>query len=56
MSQRPYKTLFRRKGISMRNSRMRRNLTRTGRRKVLWDSRRRGLNPQDSRAIKKVLR
>jgi hypothetical protein len=32
------------------------NLTRTGRRKLIWDSRRRGLNPQDLRIMGKVLK
>jgi hypothetical protein len=40
----------------MRNSRIRKNLMRTGRIKVLLDSRRMGLNPQYSRAMGKVLR
>jgi hypothetical protein len=40
----------------MSSSRTRQNLTRTGRRKVVQDSRKRGLNPQDSRAMGKVLR
>jgi hypothetical protein len=31
------------------------NLTRTGRRKVVWDSRRRGLNPQYLRNMGRVL-
>jgi hypothetical protein len=40
----------------MRNSKIRQNLIRIGRRKVNWDSRRRGLNPQDLRIMGKVLR
>jgi hypothetical protein len=40
----------------MINSRIRQNLMRTGRRKVIRDSRRRGLNPQDLRTMGKVLR
>jgi hypothetical protein len=40
----------------MRNSRIRHNLMRNGRRKVIWDSRRRGLNPQDLRTMGKFLR
>jgi len=40
----------------MSSSRTRQNLARTGRRKVLRDSRRRDLNPQDSRAMGNVLR
>jgi hypothetical protein len=35
----------------MRNSSTRKNLIRTGRRKVNWDSRRRGLNPQSLRIM-----
>jgi hypothetical protein len=38
----------------MRSSRIRHNLTRTGRRKLLQDLRRRGLNPQYLRAMGKV--
>jgi hypothetical protein len=40
----------------MRNSRIRQNPIRTGRRKLIWDSRRRGLNPQDLRTMGKFLR
>jgi hypothetical protein len=40
----------------MSNSRTRKNLIRIGRRKVNWDSRRRGLNPQDLRIMGKYLR
>jgi hypothetical protein len=40
----------------MSNSRIRQNLIRIGRRKVNWDSRRRGLNPQDLRIMGKYLR
>jgi hypothetical protein len=45
-----------RKGIAMRNSRIRHNLMRTRRIKVVWDSRRRGLNPPNLRTVGKVLR
>jgi hypothetical protein len=48
--------LSRRQGIAMRNSRIRQNLMRNGRRKVVRDSRRKGSNPQDSRTMEKVLR
>jgi hypothetical protein len=40
----------------MNNSRIRQNLMRIGRRKVVQDSRRRGLNPQYLRTMGKVLR
>jgi hypothetical protein len=40
----------------MRNSRTRQNLMRTGKGKVIQDSRRRGLNPQDLRTMGKFLR
>jgi hypothetical protein len=40
----------------MNNSRIRNNLMRTGRRKVVRDSRRRGSNPQYLRTMGKVLR
>jgi hypothetical protein len=40
----------------MRNSRIRQNLIRSGRRKVILDSRRRALNPQDLRIVGKSLR
>jgi len=56
MNLRLYRTLFKRKGIVMNNSRTRLNLIRTGRRKVNWDSRRRGLNPQILRIMEKSLR
>jgi hypothetical protein len=39
----------------MSNSRIRQNLMRTGRTKLIWNSRR-GLNPQDLRTMGKVLR
>jgi hypothetical protein len=39
----------------MRNSRIRKNLMRTGRRKLIQDSRRRGLNPQYLITMGKVL-
>jgi hypothetical protein len=47
--------LFKRQGISMRNSRVGHNPMKTGRRKRIWDSRRRGLNPQDLRTMGKAL-
>jgi succinate dehydrogenase flavin-adding protein (antitoxin of CptAB toxin-antitoxin module) len=40
----------------MSNSKTRKNLIRAGRRKINWDSRRRGLNPQDLRVMGKSLR
>jgi hypothetical protein len=40
----------------MNNSGIRENLTRTGRRKIILDSRGRGLNPQDLRIMGKALR
>jgi hypothetical protein len=40
----------------MSNSRIRHNIIRTGRRKIILDSRRRGLNPQYLRIMGKVLR
>jgi len=40
----------------MSNSRIKHNLMRTGRRKVIWDSRRRGLNPQGLRTMGRVIR
>jgi hypothetical protein len=40
----------------MSNSRIRQNLMRTERRKVLRDSRKMGLNPQDLRTMGRVLR
>jgi hypothetical protein len=43
----PYNILFGKKGIAMSNLRIRQNLMRTRRRKVIWDSRSKGLNPQD---------
>jgi hypothetical protein len=45
MSQIPYKILFKKQGISMNNSRVRQNPMKTGRRKKIQDSRRRGFNP-----------
>jgi hypothetical protein len=47
--------LFERKGIAMRNSRIRHNPKNTGRRKKNWYSRRRGLNPKDLRTMGKSL-
>jgi hypothetical protein len=40
----------------MRNSRTRHNLIRIGKRKENWDSRKRGLNPQDLRTMGNFLR
>jgi hypothetical protein len=40
----------------MSNSSTRQNLIRIGKRKENWDSRRRGLNPQDLRTMGKALR
>ena len=40
----------------MSNSRIRQNLMKTGRRKLIWDSRRRGLNPHDLRTMGKFPR
>jgi hypothetical protein len=40
----------------MSNSRIRQNLMRTKRRKVVQDSRRRGLNPKDLRTMENFLR
>jgi hypothetical protein len=56
MNQKLYKTLLKREGTTMTNSRKRQNLIRIGRRKINWDSRRRGLNPQDLRIMEKSLR
>jgi hypothetical protein len=39
----------------MRNSSTRKNLINIGRRKVNWDSRRRGLNPQSLRIMEKTI-
>jgi hypothetical protein len=39
----------------MNNLGIRQDLTRNGRKGVVWDSRRRGLNPQDSRTIENIL-
>jgi hypothetical protein len=39
----------------MRNSRVRQHLMNIGRRKIIRDSRRRGLNPQNLRNIVRVL-
>jgi hypothetical protein len=39
----------------MNSSEVRQNLVRTGRRRVVQDSRRRGLNPQDLRTIGRIL-
>jgi hypothetical protein len=39
----------------MNSSRVKQNLARTGRRRVVQDLRRRGLNPQDLRTIGRVL-
>jgi hypothetical protein len=56
MNLRPYKTPLGRKGITMRNSSTRQNLLRIGKRRENWDSRIRGLNPQDLRTMGKALR
>jgi hypothetical protein len=39
----------------MRNSRVRQNPMKTGRRKTIQDSRRRGLNPRDLRTLVRAL-
>jgi hypothetical protein len=56
MNPRPYKILSERQGISMINSKIRQDLMRTRRRKVIQDSRRRSLNPQYLRTMGKSLR
>jgi hypothetical protein len=55
MRQRPYKILFGRKGIFMNSLGIRRNLTRNGRRRIVQDSIRRGLNTQELRTTGRVL-
>jgi hypothetical protein len=40
----------------MRNSKIRQNLIRIGRKKLNWDSRRRGLNPQYLRIMGNILK
>jgi hypothetical protein len=50
-----WKILFEKKGIAMRNSRVRQNPMKNGRRKTIQDSIRRGLNPQDLRALVRAL-
>ena len=55
MNQIPYKKPSGRSGIVMNSSGIRQDLTRTGRRGVVQDSRRRGLNPQDLRTMERIL-
>jgi len=50
-----WKILFEKKCIAMRNSRVRQNPMKNGIRKIIQDSIRRGLNPQDLRALVRAL-
>jgi hypothetical protein len=54
-NQRPYKKLSGRQGIVMNSLGVRQHPTRIGRRRVVRDSRRKGLNPQDLRTMENIL-
>jgi hypothetical protein len=56
MNLRPWKIPFRRLGTSMKKSTTRQTIPRIGRRKVNYDSRRRGLNHQILRILRRVIR